>query len=140
METGSEGGILFNIPGSSDVNEALSLSPRMQLIDDGLEEAKTIHTHKSGANYDLQAPKYLVTNAVNEYNYARLVVNNQKVEHWVNGIKVVEYEFGNDQWKTALQQSTYSTYEGYGQASKGGIGLYSKNGTISIRNMRLREL
>ncbi|MDA0196661.1 MAG: DUF1080 domain-containing protein [Bacteroidetes bacterium] len=140
LETGSEGGILFNIPASSEVNEVLSLSPRMQLIDDGLEEAKTIHTHKSGANYDLQAPKYLVTNAVNEYNYARLVVNNQKVEHWVNGIKVVEYELDNDEWKTALQQSTYSIYEGYGQASKGGIGLYSKNGTISIRNVRLREL
>jgi hypothetical protein len=121
IEPGAEGGILFNIPNSKSVEEIIATSPRMQIMDDASEEAKTVHTHKTGALYDIQQPKYVVTKAANEYNLGRLVVKGNRVEHWVNGIKVLTYSIEN-------------------QSDNAKIGLYSVRGKIQIRNVRIREL
>ncbi len=140
VEPDAEGGILFNIIDASNLERALATSPRMQLIDDTKEEAKSIHTHKSGANYDIAAPEFVVTKPTNQYNHLRLVVRDGQVEHWINGIKVLGYQLGAEEWKVMVQESAYATTEDYGMAAEGRIGLYSKNGKIWFKNIRLREI
>jgi hypothetical protein len=81
----------------------------MQLADDTTEDAKKIYTHKSGANYDILQPKYVVTNCVNEYNLARLVVKGNNVEQWLNGIMVTKYELGEDKCKEKAMASNYAS-------------------------------
>lgn len=136
----AKGGILFNIPKQAAPKLALKTAPRFHLTDDQTEEAKNIHTHKSGANYDIQQPKYVVTNPPNNFNHARLVVRGKRVEHWINGIKVVNYELESDSWKQAVAQSSYSSLAVYGESQKGSIGLFVEEGKIWFRNIRIREL
>jgi hypothetical protein len=133
--------VIFNIPDHIEGKDALSISPRFQLIDDGTEEARTIHTHKSGANYDIEPPAFVVTNPPNQYNELRLVVNQGQVEHWINGIKVLNYQLNSEEWKYRVQASGYAeVQEDYGQATSGQIALYAGKGQIWFRNIRIREL
>jgi cytochrome c len=140
LDSGAEGGILYNVPNTTDIDKISSVSPRMQLTDDSTEDAKNVHTHKSGANYDIMSPKYVTTNPVNEYNLARLIVNGNQVEHWINGVIVTEYELGGNKWKEDLKISRYANNADYGKADEGKIALFSKNGNIWIRNVRVKKL
>jgi cytochrome c len=136
----AEGGVIFNIPDHIEGKNALSIAPRFQLIDDGTEEARAIHTHKSGANYDIEPPAYVVTNPPNQYNELRLVMNHGQVEHWINGIKVLSYQLNSDEWNHKVQASGYAGVNDYGKVTRGLIGLYAGKGQIWVRNIRIREL
>ncbi len=46
--------------------------------------------HEAGALYDAFAPLRDVTRPVGEFNHSRLVVKGDHVEHWLNGVKVVD--------------------------------------------------
>jgi hypothetical protein len=62
-----------------------------QLIDDDLnEDARAGLKHTSGALYDMVAPSARVTKPVGEFNHSVLVVRGNHVEHWMNGVKVVD--------------------------------------------------
>jgi hypothetical protein len=47
-------------------------------------------SHQAGALYDIVGPTKDVTRPVGEFNASRLVVKGNHVEHWLNGVKVVE--------------------------------------------------
>lgn len=141
LTSGGEGGILFNIPPNANLAQALMASPRMQLVDEkGNEDAKSVSKHKSGANYDIREPKYVVTKPTGVYNTARLVVQDNLVEHWINGIKVVTYELGSEEWQASLAGTIYENSQEYGLATNGSIGVYTKKGKLSLRNVRIRGL
>ncbi len=141
VETGAEGGILINVPLKDDGENVLLISPRMQLVDDlGNADAKAVRKHKTGANYDISEPFYVISNPANDYNKARVVVDGDHIEYWVNGIKVTDYTIGSDDWKASLAGTIYQNVEGYGATDTGGIALYSKKGSIWFRNIRIKDL
>jgi hypothetical protein len=53
-------------------------------------DAKVGVTHQAGALYDIVGPSKDVTRPVGEFNESRLIVKGNHVEHWLNGVKVVE--------------------------------------------------
>ncbi len=138
ISPGTSGGILFHIPSEVNNDDMLAVSPRYQIIDDATEEAKNIHTRKSGANFDMQAPLHVVTNPTNEYNFGRLVVRDDYVEQWVNGVLVTSYTIGSEEWNNGLSSSAYSG--SYAQNRSDGIALYNEKGEISFRNIKIRAL
>ena len=50
-------------------------------------------------------------------------MNGKHVEHWLNGQKIVEYEFGSPDWIKRKEGSKWKDAKGYGLASKGHIDL-----------------
>ena len=46
--------------------------------------------HQAGALYDMLSPLKDATKPVGEFNHSRLVVKGDAVEHWLNGVKVVD--------------------------------------------------
>jgi 3-keto-disaccharide hydrolase len=46
--------------------------------------------HQAGALYDMFPPLKDATKPVGEFNHSRLVVKGDHVEHWLNGVKVVD--------------------------------------------------
>jgi hypothetical protein len=68
-------------------------------------------------------------------------VNGNHVEHWLNGVKVVEYDFGSDDWKKRVAASKFSKYPNYGLAASGLIGIQGDHpGALAVRKIRIREL
>jgi hypothetical protein len=53
-------------------------------------DARRGANHQAGALYDMLAPLNDVTKPVGEFNHSRLVVKGEAIEHWLNGVKVVD--------------------------------------------------
>jgi len=62
-----------------------------QVLDNGANpDARVGASHQAGALYDMLPPLKDATRPVGEFNHARLVVKGDAVEHWLNGVKVVD--------------------------------------------------
>ncbi len=62
-----------------------------QLLDNRLNpDALNGLTHQTGALYDMFPPSQDAARPVGEFNHSRLVVRGLHVEHWLNGVKVVD--------------------------------------------------
>lgn len=64
-----------------------------QLVDDAAnEDARKDPSHVTGALYSYLVPTAPVLKPAGEFNESRIVVRGDHVEHWLNGVRVVEFE------------------------------------------------
>jgi hypothetical protein len=89
--------------------------------------------------YDLIAPLPKRDNGPGQWNRATIIVNGNHVEHWLNGMKTVEYERGNDAWRALVAKSKYKVWPNFGEASEGHILLQEHGNAVSFKNIKIRE-
>jgi Domain of Unknown Function (DUF1080) len=77
---------------------------------------------------------------VGEWNTARIVVHGKHGEHWLNGVKVLEYDRDSAKFKAILAESKYHVFPGYGQATNGYILLQDHGFPVWFRNIKIREI
>jgi Domain of Unknown Function (DUF1080) len=115
--------------------------PEYQLLDDANASDGKNPLTSAAAAYALYAPPRGVVKPADQWNTTRIMVNGAHVEHWLNGQKVVEYELWSPDWKAKVAASKFKDWPNYGLAKRGYIGIQGDhNGTLSIRNIRIREL
>ena len=75
-----------------------------------------------------------------EWNTSRIRVQGNHVEHWLNGIKVLEYELGSAEVKSALANTKFKDEPGFGEKIKGRIMLTDHGDEAWFRKIQIREL
>jgi hypothetical protein len=116
-------------------------APEYQLLDDANAEDGKSPLTAAGSDYALYGVPPGVAKPYDQWNRTRLVVRGNHVEHWLNDVKVVEYDFGSEDWKKRVAASKFSKYRNYGLAAGGLIGIQGDHpGALAIRRMRIREL
>ena len=92
VEEGSDGGVFFRVPGSIPIEEIQQSSPEMQIIDDqNNPDASVSQTHVTGSAYDILPPTYLIAKPAGNFNHSRIFVSDNQVQHWINGIKILDH-------------------------------------------------
>lgn len=93
--------------------------------------------------YDLIAAKKIpaARKKIGEWNKAMLVVYpDNRVEHWLNGYRVVDYVRGSAAFKVLISKSKYKNLPGFGLPPKGHILLQEHGSLVSFRSLKIREL
>jgi hypothetical protein len=117
-------------------NNALGLE--YQVIDDK-SRAATKSSQRAGCLYDLVAASDdKVLKPVGEWNSSRIVAKGKHLEHWLNGVKIVEIEYGSPDWVERFGKSKYRKNSSF--ASKPGPLLLQDHGNnVWYRKLFIRE-
>ena len=120
---------------------ASALGHEYQLIDDS-QHADALRGAKwqTAAFYDVLPATNRTIKPVGEWNQARVLVEGNHVEHWLNGKKVVEYEFGSDDWNKHLKASKFKNMKSFAKEMKGHIDLQDHGNEVAYRNIKLLPL
>ena len=140
---GANSGIKYFVDIEKDNGSIASIGCEYQILDDRLNEdakAGVAGNHTLSALYDLIPPKDVKDNGPGKWNNAWIVVKGNKVQHWLNGYKTVEYERGTPEWRALVSKSKYRNFEGFGENSQGRILLQDHGHEVSFRNIKIREV
>lgn len=149
LTEGANSGIKYFVDPELNKGEGSAIGLEYQLLDDsrnpdateGLEGNRTL-----ASLYDM-IPSYNLSensedkrfNGIGSWNRARIVVRGNHVEHWLNNLKVVEYERGSQIYRALVAYSKYKIWPNFGEAKAGHILLQEHGSTVHFRNVKIRE-
>ncbi len=139
LPPGGNAGVFYR--GDESVEKIYWTAPEYQLLDDaGHEDGKSRLT-SAGSAYALYPSPAGHVKRAGEWNSSRIVARGPHVEHWLNGVKVAEYDQGSPDWAAKKKASKFNDYPKYGTLMVGHIGIQGDHeGELSIRRMRIRTL
>ena len=138
IPAGSNSGVMFYVTEEGDAT--YHSGPEYQVLDNARHPDGKNPLTTAGACYALYAPTRDVTRPIGEWNEGRIIINKGKVQHWLNGEKVVEYDMNSDEWKAKVLGSKFKEWPIFGVARKGHLALQQHGGPISYRNLKIRTL
>jgi hypothetical protein len=94
----------------------------------------------SGSLYDVLPPTGKKLLPMGEFNQSRIITNGNHVEHWLNGVKVVEFEFWSDSFKAAVAKSKFKGSPIWAKDPKGYITLQDHGDEVWFRNLKIHDL
>lgn len=117
--------------------------PEYQIIDDVYNpdiQEREDETVTTAALYLFYEPQGKQLKPAGEWNSGKIISRNGQVEHWLNGVKVVSYQRGGEDYLARKANTKFRDYENYGEVEQGHIMLTDHNDKVYFRNIRVRRL
>jgi hypothetical protein len=127
--------------GTEEYEKIYWSAPEYQLLDDIKATDNKTRLTCAGAAYAILPSPAGHLKPVGDWNTARIVAKGPHIEHWLNGVKLLEYELGSADWQVRVKASKFKDWPNYGRATRGHIGLQGDHaGSLDFRNIRIRSL
>jgi len=145
LTEGANSGVKYFVT-LSEGNKGSAIGMEYQILDDqrhpdaklGKDGNRTL-----GSLYDLIASKKIAnsTRQIGDWNRGFIKVNkDNRIEYWLNGIKVTEFTRGTPEFYALVAASKYKDWKGFGMAPKGHILLQDHGDRVSFRSIKIKEL
>ena len=140
---GANSGIKYYVDTELNKGEGSSIGLEFQILDDERHPDAKLGNHEGsrtvGSLYDLiKADENKHMNAIGEWNTAHIISKQNKVEHWLNGVKVLEYERGSEAFLKLVEESKYKDWPNFGLLEKGNILLQDHGDLVSFKNIKIK--
>jgi hypothetical protein len=114
----------------------------MQVLDDERHgDARNGRDRMAGALYDLfDMPDPSPVKPAGEWNEARIVLENNRIRHYLNGQEILDVTMGSDEWKQALAGSKFADWPRFAKEARGHLGLQDHGDDVWYRNIRVKPL
>ena len=138
VDPGANSGIMYRGLETEDYIWRTALE--MQILDDARHSDGKNPLTSAGSLFALYPAPRGVVKAAGEWNTARLLVQGNHVEHWLNGTRLFEYELGSDDFRARVAASKFKSMPNFGKAPSGYIGLQAHGDHVEFRNIKIRTL
>jgi len=139
VSKGANSGIMYMV--SEDHQAAWHSGPEFQILDDAAHSVSPMSKNSSGALYALYSPPaHKISKPTGDWNSSRIVISNNIVQHWLNGVLVVECERNSNDWNKRKKASKFANYAKFGGYNSGRIALQDHGNTVWFKNVRIRDL
>ena len=141
---GGNSGIFYHLKEGYDGPP--EVAPEYQLLDD--KNYEEVHNYKlkdwqkTGADYAMYSPdtSEKILNPIGEWNSSRIVFTPKRVEHWLNGRKVLSFIPWSEDWYKRRNSGKWSGAPDYAKYKTGFIGLQDHGSNLYFRNIKIKKL
>ena len=140
---GANSGIKYFVDPTLNKGAGSAIGCEFQILDDtrhpdaklGVKGNRTL-----GSLYDLIPAPEDKPFDINAWNTAVVKVEGNHVEHWLNGVKLLEYERNNQEWNALVAYSKYRDWPNFGNYEEGYILLQDHGDEVWYKNIKIKEL
>lgn len=145
LSEGANSGIKYFVT-EKEANSGSAIGLEYQILDDEKHpDAKlgVVGNRTLASLYDLipSLPERRARKPIGEWNRGMIVVHpDNRIEHWLNGWKVLEYQRGVPYFYALVARSKYAQWPAFGMAPKGRILIQDHGNAVSFRSIKIQEL
>ena len=142
LSKGGNSGMLYHVVERPQFAVPYVTGPEYQLIDEPNFPEPLEEWQKLGVDDAMHLPDKakMKVNPQGEWNNSKIVFDNGHVEHWLNGVKILEFEAWTDDWYAKKNSGKWANAPEYGLAKKGVLCLQDHGYPASFRNIKIKEL
>jgi len=138
IEPGGNSGIFYRA--AKGFGAVWHSAPEMQVLDNARHPDGRNPATSAGACYALYACSKVTVKPAGQWNEVRIVAKGKHIQHWMNGVKVVEYDINSKDWTDRYKKSKFAEFPKFGQSPKGFIVLQDHGNRVWYRNIRIKPL
>ncbi len=138
VSAGGNSGIIYRCDEEHEYSWQTGLE--LQVLDDaGHADGKNEKT-RAGTLYGLIKCATDVARPAGEWNEARIVAKGSKIEHWLNGYKVVECDLDSEAYQKLRAESKFAAMADFGRKRRGHIALQDHGDEVWFRDLKVRKV
>lgn len=134
---GANSGVKYRV--QSPEGAGSMLGPEYQVLGDRRSPEGMLPLQSAAALYAVAAPEGKELALTGAFNHSRIVCRGDRIEHWLNGVRVVALEVGSEDWNERLAASKFKNVEGFATERAGLVGLQDHGGEVWYRSIRVRD-